>query len=83
MSKYLYTDEQPAQPARPRPKSPYLAGDDVLVYFDSGWSPAEVHSIEREAVAGHVVAVYVTGFRGRAEAIRFDAVDVHPAGVPF
>ena len=82
MSKYLYTDEQPAQPARPRPKSPYLAGDDVLVYFDARYYPAEVHSVEREAVAGRVVGVYA-GFRGRAEAIRFDAVDVHPAGVPF
>lgn len=62
--------------ARPRPKSPFLAGDDVLVYFDSRWYPAEVHSVEREVVAGHVVAVYVTGFQGRAEAIRFDHVDV-------
>lgn len=76
MSKYLYTDEQPAQPARPRPKSPYLAGDDVLVYFDARYYPAEVHSVEREAVAGRVVGVYVTGFQGRAEAIRFDLGDV-------
>lgn len=68
---------------RPRPKSPYRAGDDVLVHFDRRWEPAEVHSVEREAVAGHVVGVYVLGFRGSASVIRFDTIDVHPAGVPF
>lgn len=71
-----HTAEQLARRNAQQLTTPFLAGDDVLVYFDSRWYPAEVHSVEREVVAGHVVAVYVTGFQGRAEAIRFDHVDV-------